>query len=87
MVKDPELPLTGVSAFLQQQKPAESAVRPSAPGDGGPAALCKRVPASMPTQPPHSGGSPLVRNVLYLAGAAGVALLALSILLTAKAKQ
>ena len=92
MVKDPELPLTGLSAFLPDQKPAESAAPRRAPERAEPVALCERVPArtvrtDVPAQAPRPSESPLVRNVLYLAAAAGVALLALSVFLTVKAKR
>jgi hypothetical protein len=52
----------------------------AAGGDGA-------VPMGAPAQAPRSGESPLVRNVLYLAGAAGVVLLALSVFLTVKARR
>jgi hypothetical protein len=83
MVKDPELPLTGPSAFLQAREPAETAVPRRAPKPTGPVV----VQAAAPAQALRSGGSPLARNVLYLAGAAGMVLLALSVFLTAKAKR
>jgi hypothetical protein len=73
MVKDPELPLTGLSDFLQDQEPAETAV--------------PQRSVSAAAQAPDSGESSLLRNVLYLAGAAGVALLALSVFLALKAKK
>ncbi len=96
MVKDPELPLTGLSGFLQDREPAKTAVPRRAPEPAGPVAVLKAAPAAggagavpmgAPAQDPGSGESPLVRNVLYLAGAAGVALLALSVFLTVKAKS
>lgn len=95
MVKDPELPLTGVSSFLQNGEPPKPAVAPAAE-PAATAALCKRepavsraatVPVSPPVQAPDAGGSPLMRNVLYLGGAAGVALLALSLILTVRARK
>jgi len=94
MVKDPELPLTGPSAFLQNREPAETAVPRRAPKPPAPVAVYAAAPAAAgpvprgaPAQAPRSGQSPLARNVLYLAGAAGVALLALSVFLTVKAKR
>ena len=96
MVKDPELPLTGMSSFLEGREPAKTAAPRLVPNPAGPPALCKLAPAKggasavlpgAPAQIPNSGKSPLVRNVLYLAGAAGVVLLALSVFLTVKAKR
>ena len=96
MVKDPELPLTGLSAFLQDQESAQTAVPRRAPEPAGPVAVYEAAPAAggagavpmgAPAQAPRSGESPLVRNVLYLAGAAGVVLLALSVFLTVKARR
>jgi len=96
MVKDPELPLTGLSAFLKKEPPAKTAVAGRAPEPAVPAALCERVPpvrgaraapVDTPGRTRGPGESPLVRNVLYLGGAAGVAILALSVFLTVKARR
>jgi hypothetical protein len=96
MVKDPELPLTGLSGFIQDQKSEETAVPRRNPEPAGPVAEHKAapvagdagaVPMGAPAQAPRSGESPLARNVLYLAGASGVVLVALSIFLTLKAKR
>jgi hypothetical protein len=96
MVKDLELPLTGLSGFLPKQESAETAVPRRNPEPAGPVAVREAAPAAgraggVPTAAPvkaaRSGESPLVRNVLYLAGAAGVVLLALSVFLTVKAKR
>ena len=47
-----------------------------------------RVPAARPpAQVPPPRQSPLVRNLVYLAAAAGLAVLALSVFLTVKAKR
>jgi hypothetical protein len=83
MVTDPEIPLTGPSAFLQAREPAKTAAPQRAREPARPVA----VDAAVPAQAPRSGGSPLVRNVLVLAGAAGAVLLAFSVFLTAKAKR
>jgi hypothetical protein len=96
MVKDPELPLTGVSGFLQDREPGKPAAPPRASEPAAPAPVSRAAPASggiaavprsAPAQAPGSGESPLVRNMLYLAGAAGVALLAFSIFLKLKASR
>jgi hypothetical protein len=90
MVKDPELPLTGVSSFLQGREPEKPAAPPRAaepvPATAG-VTVSGAVPASAPAQAPIPGESPLMRNVLYLAGAAGVALLAISVFLKRKAAR
>jgi hypothetical protein len=96
MVKDPELPLTGMSGFLQDQESGKTAVPRRASEPAGAVAVFQAapvasgagaVPMGAPAQAPGSGERPLVRNVLYLAGAAGVALLAFSVFLTVKAKR
>ena len=96
MVKVPELPLTGLSSFLPDRQPAETAAPRRAPEPPRPMAVREAVPAAggagavpmgAPAQAPQPGGSPLVRNVLYLGGAAGVVLLVLSVFLTVKAKR
>ncbi len=84
MVKDPEMPLPSVTtAPAPRVKPA--------PAASAVPALCERVPAaraaSSAVPPEPARRSPLVRNVLYLAGAAGVVLLALSVFLTVRAKR
>jgi hypothetical protein len=95
MVEDPELPLTGLSSFLQDPVPAEPAVLSSAPKPAEPVAsdhaapvkaVSAPIPTGAPVQTPGPAESPLVRNVLYLAGAAGLVLLALSLLLKVKAR-
>ncbi len=84
MVKDPEVPLTGVSAFLEpEREPAEQPAE-------APVAACRRLPAEpapVKAPAPVPADSPLLRNVLYLAGGAGVALAALSLFLTVRAKR
>jgi hypothetical protein len=84
MVKDPEVPLTGVSAFLEKRPQAKPA--PPPPAASAPA-LCKLParPAAAAPAPPAT--SPLLRNLLYLGGAAGVLLLACSLILNAKTKR
>lgn len=81
MVKDPEVPLTGVSAFMENERePAEQ--------ETAPVVACPRPPARRaPAQPAAPRESPVVRNVLYLAGGAGAALVALSLLLTVRARR
>jgi hypothetical protein len=97
MVQDPELPLTGLSGFDQDQAAAE-AVKPDPKADPvEPAAVSKvaptagsatgPVPIGAPAQAPDSSEGPLVRNVLYLAGAAGLVLVILSVLVTVKRKN
>lgn len=90
MVKDPEVPLTGVSGFIQDREPEKPAA-PARAAEPVPAAagvaVSGAVPASAPAQAPVPGESPLMRNVLYLAGAAGVALLAISVFLKRKAAR
>jgi hypothetical protein len=95
MVIDPDMPLTGLSGFLRDQQ-AETAVPRRAAEPAQPGALCKiapppgragAVPVGAPAQVPGSGKSPLLRNVLYLAGAAGVVLRAFSVFLTVRAKK
>jgi hypothetical protein len=81
MVKEPDLPLTGLSGFLPRQEPVAAGVPRRRPAPSGPAAM------AAPVQVPRSSDSPLARNVLYLAGAAGVVLLALSAFLTVRAKR
>ncbi|MFB3826503.1 MAG: hypothetical protein ACE15B_07020 [Bryobacteraceae bacterium] len=84
LVKDPELPLTSVSAFLPERKPVETAAVQ-------PGALCKITPPARSTAPPAQAPAPrrnpLARNLVYLAAAAGVALAALSVVLRVKAKR
>jgi hypothetical protein len=96
MVKDPELPLTGLSGFLQGQEPGKTVVPRRASEPAGPGAVFQTapvaggagtVPMGTPAQAPGSGEGPLVRNVLYLAGTAGVVLLAFSLFLSVKAKR
>jgi len=92
MVKDPELPLTGLSSFLKDRESAVTAVSRRAPEPVAPAAVCERVPVAagaggVPIGAPGSAESPLLRNVLYLAAAAGAVLLALSVFLTVKARR
>lgn len=94
MVQDPELPLTGPSAFAQGQAKAEAAepADPAEPATAYDAASTTSdkagsVPIGAPEQAPGFSESPLTRNMLYLAGAAGLALLILSILLTVKRKN
>jgi hypothetical protein len=90
MVKDPEVPLTGVSSFLGARKPeAVAAPKPAEQPDAP--ALCKlERPArggAGSTEVPTPGRSPLLRNVLYLAGGVGTALLALSVFLTVRTRR
>ena len=96
MVKDPEIPLTGLGGFLPDQKPAETVAPRRTPEHAGPVAVCMTAPAGRgagavpmraPTQAQRWGESALVRNVRLLAGAAGVVLLVLSVFLTVKAKR
>jgi hypothetical protein len=94
MVKDPELPLTGLSGFLQGQESEKTVVPRRASEPAGPGAVFQTAPVAggvgtvgTPAQAPGSGEGPLVRNVLYLAGAAGVVLLAFSVFLSVKAKR
>lgn len=85
MVKDPELPLTGLTSALQAAKPKEPAAAPEPPA--GPTLCTLPAAPRPPAQTPPPAASPLVRNVLYLAAAAGVVLLALSVFLTVKARR
>jgi hypothetical protein len=95
MVKDPELPLTGLSAFLSPDPPPSAPAVERAAEPTGPAALCKREPNARGAKAvpiataaaPGPGESSLLRNVLYLGGAAGVAILAFSAILTVKSKR
>ncbi len=96
MVKDPELPLTGVTGFLPARKPEDTAAPQGKAQPAGAPALCKLPPvagragavsAGAPAKDPDPVRSPLTRNVLYLAGAAGVVLLALSAFLTVRARR
>jgi hypothetical protein len=96
MVKDLVPPLTGLSGFLPDEPPAQSGLAPLAPEAAAEAAFCLRkpagsgaapVPKDAPEQAPDPGGSPLIRNVLYMAGAAGVVLLGLTLLMRVKAKR
>ena len=89
MVKDPDVPLTGISNFLSQPKPQGAASpKPAAPSDAP--ALCKLERPKRGAEPvaeiPPAGRSPLMRNILYLGAAAGAALAALSVLLTVRAR-
>ncbi len=95
MVKDPELPLTGIGSFLPERKTAESSVprrdpvaaRPVAGNNATVAAVGGALPASNSERPSRPAANPLTRNLLYLAGASGVALVILSVFLAAKAKR
>jgi len=68
MVKEPEVPLTGIGSFLPEKPPPPTATAPVTPA-------------------PVPDGDPLMRRLLYLAGAAGVALGVFSLLLRRKAKR
>ena len=96
MVKDPELPLTGISGFLEKEPaPAPPPAARSEPQSAVTAAMCIREPArgaadaipAAPAELPAPERSPLMRNILYLGGAAGVALLGLSLFLTVRARR
>jgi hypothetical protein len=97
IVQDPQLPLTGLSGFAQDQATAEvvktdrkadpvepAAVRKVAPTESRAAGS---VPIGAPAQAPRSSENLLVRNVLYLAGAVGLVLVTLSILVMVKRKN
>jgi hypothetical protein len=90
MVRDPEVPLTGIGAFLKQPAPqAPAASVPSAPS--GAPALCKldrpKRGGEADGAPPPPGRSPVTRNLVYLAVGGGAALAALSVYLTVRARQ
>jgi len=97
MVQDPELPLTGPSAFIQNQAPKNTAepagkadsAEPIAVSEVAQAASGKAgsVASGNPPQDAESGEKLLIRNMLYLAGAAGLVLVILSILATVKRKN
>ncbi len=94
MVKDPELPLTGLGDFVPG---------PTTEATGGPGAKANSVtatPAACDVRPaaattvaatePADGSKtqrPLWRNVLYTAGGAGIVVVALSVLVTLKRKN
>lgn len=97
MVKDPVIPLAGPGGFAQEQaaveavkralradtgaQPEANQVAPAACSPDGSASPRTTMPA------PASSGSPLVRNVLYVAGAAGLALLALTVIATVRTRR
>lgn len=92
MVKDPELPLTGLADFL----PEEKAVAKPAVAPASPALSCPRTPASpvaaaaqaeAPAPVPAPESNSLLRNLLYLAAAAGIVLAAGSVILTMRARK
>ena len=86
MVKDPELPLAGLGGFRPDQKVSEVVAVVEKPGPIEPRVACAaRIDSAAPAPPQRS--SPLLRNVLYLACAAGLLLVALSAVVTMKAKR
>jgi hypothetical protein len=97
MVSDPELPLAGLSGFAQDQAAAQAEEKPAPKVDAQvpeagrtPApAVCSVAATARIEAPPArpSGDSPLMRNLLILAGAAGLALLGLSAIVAVKAKR
>lgn len=94
MVKDPEVPLVGLGGFVPGQAPGRSEpAQKAVQTDPGPAACVVAPPAARTTltaaaaQAPAPLRRPLRRNLLYLAGGAGIALLALSVLLAVRKKR
>ena len=87
MVKTPELPpLTGLGAFRQSRKATPSPAVDPQPAPAVTTAVC-RTPAPPGGAAPPSTESPVVRNLVYLAGAAGLVLVAVSVLVTVKARK
>jgi len=97
MVKDPELPLAGLDSFRQNQAVKEAAAVSGKPDPARPRAVCAVAPSpnraagsgpiDATTQPAGPGGNLLARNLLVMAGVAGLLLLAISFLVTVKAKR
>jgi len=94
MVKDPDLPLAGLSVFHRDPATTEAAVA-SRMIDRVKAEAAPRAPvaangatgsvaAGTPAQVPGSRENPVVQNMLYLAGAVGLALLVLSVFVKVK---
>jgi hypothetical protein len=73
-----EAPVSRGAVALRGTETGASCKRTSAGGG----AIATAVPTGAPEPAPVRSGSPLVRNVLYLAGGAGMAALALSLFLT-----
>jgi hypothetical protein len=96
MVKDPDLPLTGLSGF-RPDPGTPTALASSPVSKGSPqGAVCAVVPLASRTgnthpdvvaAQPQSPLDPLTRNVLYLAWGAGLLILALSVIVSVKAKK
>ena len=95
MVQDPDVPLTGLSAFSQDPVGAKAPLASSKAAPIRPGGVCQVAPATSSasarsvssaqrTQAPGPGAGRLVRNVLYLAGAAGLVLVILSVVVTIK---
>jgi len=96
MVQDPDVPLTGLSGFSQDPEATKAPLASSKPAPIQPGAVCQVAPAtsnasarpvsSVQPQPTGAGEGRLVRNILYLAGAAGLVLVTLSVVVTMKRK-
>jgi hypothetical protein len=99
MVQDPDLPLTGLTGFVEAAMSIGESGRKAEPLKPGPAA-CEAgpvdtteagpVPVTAPvtaSTPASDSPPPLLRNLLYLAGGAGLLVLTLSALVTVKRKN
>ncbi|RPJ87379.1 MAG: hypothetical protein EHM18_01450 [Acidobacteria bacterium] len=97
MVEDPDLPLTGLSSFVPDKSAAANgkltsnadAVKTSAPAACPIAPPAAKPASSVAAKSATSEGSRnmLTRNVLYLAGGAGLVLLALSVVVAVKKRR
>jgi hypothetical protein len=90
MVEDPELPLVGLSGFVPGQAAGTATPAPQADPSKPAAAACQVATAAVKDGPvaiTAASHTPLWRNLVYLAGGAGLVLVVLSFLVTAIKKR
>ena len=97
MVEDPNLPLEGLAGFIETEtdtktpapEPVPEQAVEACPISPAPIITAAAVPISTPERAPLTtpARDPITRNILYLAGAAGFVLVALSVMLTIKRKR
>jgi len=89
MVEDPDVPLVGLGGFIPGQTSASANPAPKTdPVKPGPAACAVAPVVAKAARPvPPIEDRPILRNVVYLAGGAGIVLLVLSVVMTVKRRM